>query len=568
MQASDAAPTEPSKPHGWRITLILGVVHAACFLFAFPPFHLVPLIPASILALTVCALRAASLRRAIMIVGVCQVSMWLIMQRWVGEISAAGWPPFAIYMSLYAIAYTVLVRRIALGRRTQRLPMTVIAPIVWVGLEFLRGRIVFGGYAWYFAAHPMIEWTPLVQTASWLGTYFVSFLVVVAAAMLLDAWHRRRRAAGAACVLVVGAIVYGLIVQPPADTPTVRVLAVQTNVPQSNKIAWSLQQKQADVTSFLEMTRDGAAASTEPIDLIVWPETMLPVHGLEREALETLAAYGQNMEIAFAVAAVELQRELDIPMLLGVPSYEGLRVNAESYFEWDAHYNSAYLVAGDYPFARYDKVVRTPFGEYMPYVSVWPWLEEKMLAVAASGMSFDLDAADAQTRLPALSVAGESITGQIATPICFEDTVSTLCRAMAMENGEKAIDLFVNLSNDGWFGSSDGGRAAHAQVARFRCVEHRIPMVRSANTGHSMGIDSLGNIIARVGPGRYGEGQLAGTVLAELPLDPRTTLYSRIGDVWGWVCGVGMIGLAVFAGPRRHGQRSEDSHESHEPQKA
>ena len=40
----------------------------------------------------------------------------------------------------------------------------------------------------------------------------------------------------------------------------------------------------------------------------------------------------------------------------------------------------------------------TPFGETMPYIRAWPWLQARMLAIGARGMQFNLDAGEAITR--------------------------------------------------------------------------------------------------------------------------------------------------------------------------
>ncbi len=124
---------------------------------------------------------------------------------------------------------------------------------------------------------------------------------------------------------------------------------------------------------------------------------------------------------------------------------------------------------------------------------------------------------------------------------------------MVYGDGPKSVEVLVNLSNDGWFGASASGRRQHAQIARFRCVENRVPMVRAANTGLSVVIDSRGKLIDQIGEGRYGAAQTQGTLLAEPPLDSRSTLYGRLGDVWAWLCLIGTVvlgGSAVFLGPK------------------
>jgi apolipoprotein N-acyltransferase len=225
---------------------------------------------------------------------------------------------------------------------------------------------------------------------------------------------------------------------------------------------------------------------------------------------------------------------LKTPLLVGSAALMGLRV-VDGHIQEEEHYNSAYLVQGQAPFQRYDKIFLTPFGETMPYISQWPWLEEKLLSLGARGMTFDLDAGRSVRRLRlgwSEDETGAESSAVLVTPICFEDTVGWLCRRMVYDGGAKRADAFVNLSNDGWFGRYDGGREQHAQIARFRCIENRVPMVRSVNTGMSVAIDSCGRISGSIGEGEYGTPRAAGALPARLTFDSRTSLYGRIGESW------------------------------------
>ena len=56
-------------------------------------------------------------------------------------------------------------------------------------------------------------------------------------------------------------------------------------------------------------------------------------------------------------------------------------------------------------------------------------------------------------------------------------------------------DLFVNITNDAWFGPTDEPYQ-HLALAVFRAVEHRTPMVRAVNTGVSAAIDANGRVLA------------------------------------------------------------------------
>jgi apolipoprotein N-acyltransferase len=76
---------------------------------------------------------------------------------------------------------------------------------------------------------------------------------------------------------------------------------------------------------------------------------------------------------------------------------------------------------------------------------------------------------------------------KVAPLICFEDTLGELTRQFVL----RGANLLANVTNDGWFLRSAGGRQ-HLANAVFRCVETRRPMVRAANTGVTCFVNRFG----------------------------------------------------------------------------
>jgi apolipoprotein N-acyltransferase len=198
---------------------------------------------------------------------------------------------------------------------------------------------------------------------------------------------------------------------------------------------------------------------------------------------------------------------------------------------------------------RYDKLVLTPFGETMPGISRFEWLEQALLDFGARGMSFDLDAGSSAVRFEVESAAGERFA--VATPICFEATVSWLCRSLVWTRGERTAELLVNTSNDGWLGDDDAARWTHLRLASLRAIENRTPMLRAVNTGYSAGIDSSGRIVAGLDGANSRVGTGTGWVVAELPRDGRRPLFALLGDRWAWLAVAAAAVLAVFTRSRR-----------------
>jgi apolipoprotein N-acyltransferase len=586
MRASNAQDVMVAHAGALRITqtvvqsCVFASVAALLFALAFPPFDLWPLAFVAVAPLAWIALRARSTKTAVVVVFFTQFLMWLWLNRWIINVTVPGYPALGLYMSLYPALFAWIVRRAALHPAFARLPMTLVVPVVWTGVEFLRGDVAFNGYPWYFIAHPLINWPVLAQAADISGAYGVSFLAAMVSGALVDGAvasqshvHVRRGIAGIACAfaLLAANIGYGAwrMSQTASLAPGPSILAIQTNLPQDNKIGWSPDEQIEDFIQFCELTlasHHQAATRGERVDLIAWPETMLPGFGLEPDTLRFLAEGRFVPGDGFARGIEAVRKRLNVHMLLGSPTYLGLRIDENDDWTWDTQYNSAYLVQGDPPFQRYDKYFLTPFGETMPYISNWKWLETKLLALGARGMRFDLSSNphiklltlnvpshDAETPEPQSSVVNRqsSIPYSLGTPICFEDTVAALCRRMIYELGTKRADVLVNLSNDGWFAQYDSQRLIHAQIARFRCIENRVPMVRVVNTGVSVYIDSAGRIIGGIGAGTYGEARQSGALLAATTIDSRTTIFGRVGDLFGIVCLLIALAMLLLSFIRR-----------------
>ncbi len=550
---------EQNRDSNRALTAALAVAAALTFALSFPfneSFHglwWMSFVWCGLLALA--SRRAATTMQLIVVVGLPFGLALLAHQWWMREITSLGMPALVLYLTAWFVVLA-LVLRVQL-RAPRPMPMIVVLPTTLVAIEFLRGDLVCGGYAWFYAAHPLVECSTLAQCADLGGSWLVSLLAGLVSGAMCDAVGPTRRArVWSPCVAlcaVAAAVVYGQIAltraptHEPTTEPQLRVLVVQTNLPMSNKLDWSQDAQVEDFLAFAALTLDGARAATAAgtkADLAIWPETTLPGFGLERGSLTTLVEQRVFPGDTFAVAIADLSRRAGIPLVVGSPAYVGLRVENQR-FVWDKQFNSAYLVGEGGATSRTDKIFLTPFGETMPVISNWDWLEQQLLDLGADGMTFDLDRADEPTRFDITSsaLAADAPAVRVATPICFEITKPWASRRIAFPNGERAADVLLNLSNDGWFGPSVGGRLQHLQVARLRAIELRTPVVRAVNTGVSASIDSSGRVEASL------PAMQAGTLLASVRLDARTPLSVTVGEGVAWSALV--MCVVLFARARR-----------------
>jgi len=504
----------------------------------------------------------------------------------------------AMFLALVALAFYVALyvpTFVWLGRRcvSMRMPVWLAVPIVWTGLEYVRSWMITG-FAWYFLGHSQYRWSMLIQICDITGVYAVTFVIaLVAAAIAVNiplAWLQRLKLSVDSCdsvtsknqiqwlpvitatAVLIGMLGYGFVRRtPPEQFPAGPVFAlIQGNFTPDMK-----QDEAEDTTRYRvhdSLMRE--AVLLQP-DIIVWPETMFPTpmrsvaedvtdkQVLEQLPRPLLQAYGNDTDpLIQNWRADDVQKRLEMhaqasgaALVIGVQAFvaekERIRV-----------FNSAAFIRPDLGYAgRYDKIHRVVFGEYIPLKNIFPWLHK----LTPFGSNFGID-------------EGESVRmfeyggHRIAPLICFEDTVPDLVRQIAAQRDEAGneCDVLVNLTNDAWFhGSSELDQ--HLITAAFRCVETRMPMVRSVNGGISAFIDGNGQIRdpaeihvmkepfngmqvqlepvegLRDPQTGHWRRQFSGIIFGQAPLDPRESLYVKYGDWFAGICLASTLLAVLFS---------------------
>jgi apolipoprotein N-acyltransferase len=200
-------------------------------------------------------------------------------------------------------------------------------------------------------------------------------------------------------------------------------------------------------------------------------------------------------------------------------------------------YNAAFAVHpdGKVP-VPYFKQVLIPFGEYMPFASLFPWLRE----INPGACIFTAGTGVKVLEYPMHRKDGTEYRLKVSPIICYEDTLPALSRKATLAGAE----LLVNLTYDTCFGHSVAPDEHHL-IAAFRAIENRRFLVRATNTGLSAVVDPLGRTIARIPS--FSEG----TVTARVSLLKYQSAYTNFVHERPW-WGLFIVSLGViFQRPTR-----------------
>ncbi|HEX6803273.1 MAG TPA: apolipoprotein N-acyltransferase [Terriglobales bacterium] len=421
-----------------------------------------------------------------------------------GGISAAGAAGllilFCLYLGLYHGAFGLIT--CLLAKRSLRTAL-VLAPFAWVAVELARTRI--SGFPWDLLGITQVDNIPLARIARFTGVYGISFEIMIvntafAAALLV---HRRRRTS-----LLIAALAAAFVLQIARWTPIPAVPAgrsavlVQANVPILENSDWTRQYYEATFADLTKLSLNPPPGESERPDLIVWPESPAPFFSNDagfRNRLAQVATSAQSWIVAGSIGM------------------EGSGSSQEVF-------NSAAIInpSGEFV-ARYDKVHLVPFGEYLPFPSLLGF---------AGGLTKEVGTFTPGASRHALQAGHE----KLGIFICYESIFPDEVRRFANSGAQ----VFVNISNDGWYGDS-GAYAQHLKQARMRAIENDRWLLRDTNTGVTAAIDPYGRI-AQQAPRKERTALAASYSLVE-----GTTFYTRHGDWLAYACAIISAGAILFS---------------------
>ena len=403
---------------------------------------------------------------------------------------------FSFYLALYHGLFGLLVALIAYRRNGYSLRALIFAPFAWVAVELARAYVT--GFPWDLLGTTQIDNIPLARIATFTGVYGLSFEIAlvntaVAAAFLVPRARRKMMlvaSLGAALLLHAGKFVH-----PPALAGDHGVTLVQSDIPILED-PWTLDYLQETLSELRALSTRPPQSPPGTPGLIIWPESPAPFFVTDLHLRGTLGDVARATDSYIIAGSMGIEHTGDPTRAPNI-------------------YNSAALVApGGAWIQRYDKIHLVPFGEFIPF--------EKLIAFAKP-LTRDIGTFARGTQRVPLKEDGV----RLGTFICYESVFPNEVRQFALHGAT----VFVNISNDGWFGPT-GAPRQHLNMARMRAVENNRWLLRDTNSGITAVVDPYGRIVARAPRDQRTSLQAAYSLVEG------TTFYTRHGDWFPFLCAI------------------------------
>lgn len=364
--------------------------------------------------------------------------------------------------------------------------------------EWFQEITPFYPFPWGRLGVSAAQFPAFIQSASLFGSLFISFLILVINGLLAYGLTHIKEikqvglATGLLAVIFAVNTMYGSFRISSGEniTPDKNVTLVQGNF--SGQEKWN---SGADVMleRYIGLT---CANVTEETDLVIWPETAVPI---------CLQDYDIGKR-----QLLELAESENITLVIGVNHHTFTNNDKQKF-------NSMVAITPSGTISEpYSKQILVPFGEFLPFeglVELFCGKEGNFSSYNAGNTSDPL----------------ETPIGNIGGIICYESIFPKIARRSSASGAE----AFAVISNDSWFGDSPALYQHHSQAV-LRAVENKRYVLRASNTAVTSIISPYGVVEKTAFP--FKEGALTGKFYTVC----EKTLYTKVGDFWILGC------IAVF----------------------
>lgn len=426
-----------------------------------------------------------------------------------------------IYIPLALVAATYLKRKFQL--KTSAFIFTMALS------HILFERVWPSIFEWNLGYTLLWIKSPLAQLSDVVGFWGLSALIFIFQAIMLYCLtarktepKRSRYVFSATFCVLIGLYIIGVAKYKMASATDsqVKVTIVQANISNEEKLQ---AEKGYDYqpfvfNSYFDATQAELAKINNETDLIIWPETALPValdkvyhHKPSQQSILNQVRVWQKTLVTGAYSQDTYKRD-----------HMGNLIIRNSVF----FLNPEGEVAA--PYFKTDLLI---FGEYMPFGQEAPFLYKLFPFVGV----YERGPGPVRKAIP---INGNEL--MLGPQICYESLNPGFSRELA----KIGTEIFFNVTNDSWFGDW-AEPYQHMIMTLARGLENRRPLIRSTNTGISTIILANGDILEQSPIYK----KWAHTYTLPYTKNPPLTFYSKYG-YWDWALWV-LILLFILERGRR-----------------
>ncbi len=382
-------------------------------------------------------------------------------------------PGLSVFVSLFSYLLLALVMSVEFAiisliafyfKKVGRKVFPYVFAFSWASLEgfklFVSQKIIW--FPWFLLGYTQWRYESIIQIVSLFGVSFLSFAIALNGALIGTMRPRERNFSSEILRLIPSALLFLFIF-------AYGKISLKNKVSSGEKIRVVLLQPSIDFYKkwdekyriWIEDRLRALLGRVKRADLIIWPENALP---------------GQIDEKKYVLWFGDIYAALKAESIVGAVS------------QFDEKHVSAFLIGEKGKMiSAYHKRKLVPFGEFVPLRS----LLGKFIKPIGELGEFEPGA----LKQDLFSVKG----AKIGVLICYESIFPYL----AQGDAEKGADVFVNITNDGWY-LDTAAPYQHFIVNIFRAVENRKPLLRAANNGISAYISPWGEILNKLDLNEYG----------------------------------------------------------------
>lgn len=383
----------------------------------------------------------------------------------------------------------------------------------WIATEYSYTAGDFS-WPWLLLGNGFSHDVWAVQWYEFTGVFGGSLWVLLCNIALFEAWRARRRPARwivvgciAALPMIGSAVIWHCEGRRTAER-SVAVSIIQPNVDCYEKFSGDEEAQEENIHDLLAEVPAGA-------EFILLPETAVPGYYREPELTDVYFPDGGRSEVWLRLADSLRSAHPEALLVTGANTMRfygqskmtpTARIQAGTYYD---HFNTAVGLdsAGRVQIHHKGRLVigveNTP---------TWVFDALRFLVIDLGGTLGQIGKGEHGT-------AFEHNGVRMGPAICYEGLYGDFFGDFV----RRGAQFMAIVSNDGWWGDTLGYRHLFT-ISRLRAVEHRRAIARSANTGRSGFISPRGDVGETLG------WEERGVLTARVPLETRTTLYTRYGD--------------------------------------